>query len=94
MLSEYVSAQTPIVWGIPEGTTFEQAAAIGGIPADTAAQALYSRLDIPRPWDPSRVTAVKAEDSILIWSGASSVSHYAIQLAKVSRLRRERSTVC
>ena len=82
--AEYISAQTPVVWRIPEHITFEQAAAIGGIPGDTAAQALYTRLDIPRPWAPSQSTTVKAGDPILIWSGASSVSYYAIQLAKVS----------
>ncbi|KZP24623.1 GroES-like protein [Athelia psychrophila] len=85
--AEYISAQTPVVWRIPEGTSFEQAAAIGGIPADTAAQALYTRLDIPRPWEPARKTAVVAGDAILIWSGAASVSYYAIQLAKLSGLK-------
>ncbi|KAF7973200.1 hypothetical protein HWV62_15783 [Athelia sp. TMB] len=85
--AEYISAQTPVVWRIPEHITFEQAAAIGGIPGDTAAQALYTRLDIPRPWTPSQSTAVKAGDPILIWSGAASVSYYAIQLAKLAGLK-------
>ncbi|KZP02114.1 NAD(P)-binding protein, partial [Athelia psychrophila] len=84
---EYISAQTPVVWRIPDNITFEQAAAIGGIPADTAVQALYTRLDIPRPWEPARKTAVVAGDAILIWSGAASVSYYAIQLAKLAGLK-------
>jgi len=92
------------LWRIPEGVSFEQAAALGGIPGDvsshrfkfismpivdpsvfqTAAHVLYTRLNIPTPWPSSRKTSVSAGDSILIWSGAASVSFYAIQIAKVS----------
>lgn len=79
--------QTPVVWHIPENITFEEAAVIGGIPADTAVQALYTRLDIPCPWEPSRKTIVVADISILVWSGAALVSYYAIQLAKLAGLK-------
>ncbi|KAF7972166.1 hypothetical protein HWV62_18732 [Athelia sp. TMB] len=85
--AEYIAAQSPIVWRIPEHITFAQAAAVGGIPGDTAAQALYTRLDLPRPWAPAQRTAAKAGDAILIWSGAASVSYYAIQLAKLAGLK-------
>ena len=50
----------------------------------TAAQVLYTRLNIPRPWSSSNKPSVFPGDSILIWSGAASVSFYAIQLAKVN----------
>lgn len=36
-LIDYIATKQPIVWRIPEGTTFEQAAAIGGIPVDVGA---------------------------------------------------------
>jgi len=85
--ADYIATKQPIVWRIPEGTTFEQAAAIGGIPVDTAAQALYTRLDIPRPWSHTKKSAVSPGDSILIWSGAASVSYYAIQMAKYAGLK-------
>jgi NADPH:quinone reductase-like Zn-dependent oxidoreductase len=32
--AEYVAAQQPIVWRIPDNVSFEQAAAFGGIPGD------------------------------------------------------------
>jgi len=85
--AEYVAAQQPIVWRIPESISFEQAAAFGGIPADTAAQVLYIGLNIPRPWPSSTKPSVSTGDSILIWSGAASVSFVAIQLAKHAGLK-------
>jgi NADPH:quinone reductase-like Zn-dependent oxidoreductase len=85
--AEYVAAQQPIVWRIPENISFEQAAALGGIPGDTAAQVLYTRLNIPRPWSSSNKPSVSPGDSILVWSGAASTSFYAIQLAKIAGLR-------
>ena len=101
---DYIAAQQPVVWHIPDKVSFEQAAALGGISGDvsdicefktlkvhartilfqTAAQALYTRLNILRPWSSPNKPSVSLGDSILIWSGAASVSFYAIQLAKVS----------
>ncbi|KIM83817.1 hypothetical protein PILCRDRAFT_87807 [Piloderma croceum F 1598] len=104
--ADYIAAQQPVVWHIPDSVSFEQAAALGGIPGDvsdilyktlkvhtrtilfqTAAQALYTRLNIPRPWSSPNKPSVSPGDSILIWSGAASVSFYAIQLAKIAGLR-------
>lgn len=33
---DYISAQQPIVWRIPDNVSFEQAAALGGIPGDVS----------------------------------------------------------
>lgn len=85
--AEYVAAQQIVLWRIPPSLTYEQAAALGGIPGDTAAQALYTRLNIPKPWAPSKESSVSAGDSIFIWSGAASVSYYAIQIAKLAGLK-------
>jgi len=84
---DYVAAQQPIVWRIPENISFEQAAAVGEVPAGTAAHVLYTHLNVPRPWSSSKEPSVSAGDSILIWSGAASVSFYAIQLAKYAGLK-------
>jgi NADPH:quinone reductase-like Zn-dependent oxidoreductase len=85
--AEYIAAQQPVLWRIPDKISFEQAAALGGIPGDTAAQALYTRLNIPKPWASTKESSVVAGDSILIWSGAASVSFYAIQIAKIAGLK-------
>jgi len=85
--ADYIAAQQPVLWRIPDSISFEQAAALGGIPGDTAAQALYTRLNIPKPWESSKEPSVSAGDSILIWSGAASVSFYAIQIAKLAGLK-------
>lgn len=74
----------PVEWDISSvvsGISAQQAASIP-IPYVTAVQAFYLRLKLPQypekaagaPW-------------ILIWSGATSVGQYAIQLAKLSGLR-------
>jgi NADPH:quinone reductase-like Zn-dependent oxidoreductase len=34
--TEYIRAEPRVLWRVPENVTFEQAAAIGGIPLDTA----------------------------------------------------------
>jgi len=85
--AEYAAVQQPMAWRIPENITFEQATALGGVSGDTAAQVLYSHLNIPRPWSSSKASSVSAGDSILIWSGAASASFYAIQLAKYAGLK-------
>jgi len=85
--ADYAAAQQRIVWRIPENISFEQAAAVGQVPASTAAHALYTYLNIPRPWSSSKEPSASAGDSILIWSGAAAVSFYAIQLAKHAGLK-------
>ena len=100
--SEYVSpaliSSADLLWKIPSTTTFEEAAAIGGIGCETAymasdfvagpyesaytteSQALCMRLKLPEPDSGS-----STDHTVLIWSGATSVGQYAIQIAKVKR---------
>ncbi|KAK4700952.1 hypothetical protein P7C70_g5289, partial [Phenoliferia sp. Uapishka_3] len=78
-LADYVKAEAPTVWKIPEGTSFEEAAAMGGVGPATAFYALYVELGLPKPDSP-----LKTPEPLLVWGGASSVGLYVIQLAKLS----------
>jgi len=79
--AEYSKTDGDIVWKVPDNVTPEEAAAIGGIAAETAAMALYSTLKLPQPGEGT------SDETILIYSGATSVGMYAIQLAKASGLK-------
>ncbi|KAJ7748790.1 GroES-like protein [Mycena maculata] len=76
--AEYLRTDYDLVWSIPDNTSFEEAAAIGGVGAETAAMALYHSLRLPWPGTSS------APRTVLIWAGSTSVGLYAIQLAKAS----------
>jgi len=79
--AEMLKADSALVWKIPEGTSYEEAAAIGGIGAETAIFALFYSLKKPNPGEG------KSNEPFLVWSGATSVGQYAIQLAKAAGLR-------
>ncbi|KAG8959626.1 hypothetical protein FRC03_007689 [Tulasnella sp. 419] len=78
---EYLKAPPELIWHIPkELLSYEEAAPMGGIALSTAVFALYYRLGLPQP---DEVTN-NGDQTILIWSGATSVGIYAIRLAKLS----------
>eukprot|EP01116_Phalansterium_solitarium_P020193 TRINITY_DN5891_c0_g1_i1.p1 TRINITY_DN5891_c0_g1~~TRINITY_DN5891_c0_g1_i1.p1 ORF type:complete len:340 (-),score=140.96 TRINITY_DN5891_c0_g1_i1:132-1151(-) len=78
--AEYVHTDAEMVYRVPDNITFEQAATVP-VPAFTAVQVLYRRLGLPEPG------SAESGTPILIWSGATSVGQYAIQLAKLSGLK-------
>ncbi|KAL1712262.1 chaperonin 10-like protein [Schizophyllum commune] len=75
--AEYVRMNSAAVFKIPDGMTYEEAASFQ-IPNFTAAQALYIRLNLPKPF------SARLNEKILIWGGSTAVGHHAIQLAKLS----------
>jgi len=80
--AQYLKVPADLVWKIPDGTSFEEAAAIGGIAMETAAQALYMRIGLPYPGTDSA-----SDQTVLVWAGSSSVGMYAIQMAKATGAR-------
>ncbi|KAI0732105.1 GroES-like protein [Fomitopsis betulina] len=78
--AEYVRTPAELAWAVPEGTTHEEAAALG-CAFWTAVQALYnpSRLGLVEP--PSRA---EGKQWIFIYGGSTSVGQYATQLAHLS----------
>jgi len=81
--AEYVSTEWDLT-SVVSGITPAQAASLP-IPLVTAIQALYLHLKLPEPF-PQPSPEVK-DRWILIWSGATSVGQFAIQLAKLTGLR-------
>ncbi|KAL1667177.1 chaperonin 10-like protein [Schizophyllum commune] len=79
--AEYVRMNSAVVFKIPDGMTYEEAASFP-IPHLTAAQALYIKLNLPKPF----TTGTPLNEKILIWGGSTAVGHHAIQLAKLSGL--------
>jgi len=79
--SEYVRLVAAVCFKFPESMTYEEAASFP-IPHLTAVQALYIRLNIPKPLSPS-----PKREAILIWGGSTAVGHHAVQLAALSGLR-------
>ncbi|KAI0028239.1 chaperonin 10-like protein [Vararia minispora EC-137] len=79
--AEYVRLNAAVCWKLPESMTYEEAASLP-IPHLTAAQALYMRLPIPKPFSPN----VPLKEKIVIWGGSTAVGHHAIQLAALSGL--------
>jgi len=78
--AEYAVVEPEVSVKLPENITFEQGATLG-IPLFTAAQALFHRLGLPEPG-----YTIERSFPVLIWSGATAVGQYAIQLAKLAGL--------
>jgi NADPH:quinone reductase-like Zn-dependent oxidoreductase len=79
--AEYLKIDGDLAWKVPEGVSDAEAATYG-VSATTAMQALHLVLGLPCPGDePSTSTGDKV---ILIYSGATSASLFAIQLAKLA----------
>jgi len=79
---EYVSTLPELVWHKPASLSYEDASSMGGIALSTAVQALYYRLNLPKPW--GTPPSSKAPSFVLIWAGSTSVGLFAISLAKLS----------
>ncbi|KAL8278324.1 hypothetical protein RQP46_009216 [Phenoliferia psychrophenolica] len=77
--AEYVKTEASVVWAVPEATSNEEAAAMGGVGTATAYLVLYGELNLAKPTAP-----VQKAEPFLVWGGATSVGLYAIQLAKMS----------
>ncbi|KAJ4480799.1 dehydrogenase [Lentinula lateritia] len=79
--TEYCVADEMMLIDLPDDMSFESASTIG-FAAFTACQALWQNQTLPTPFD-----ATKNPFPILVWSGASAVGQYAVQLAKQSGLQ-------
>ncbi|KZW01309.1 GroES-like protein [Exidia glandulosa HHB12029] len=79
--SEYLVVPATLVFTVPESVPLEVAAA-QPVAAITAAQMLWESQDLPTPVAPGNKTAF-----FLVWSGATAVGQWLIQLAHQSGLR-------
>lgn len=80
VFAEYAVIESSLVYPIPEGTSFQEAATIP-LAFSTAVQAMFQRLGLPEPSKPT-----KDAFPILINGATSSVGKYAVQLAKLAGL--------
>ncbi|KAJ7116394.1 chaperonin 10-like protein [Mycena epipterygia] len=80
--AEYCVADAAVLISLPDALGFEDAAGLG-LAAFTAAQALW----ISQPGLPTPLAPAPTPFPILIWSGASAVGQYTIQLAALSGLQ-------
>jgi len=82
--AEYAKVYSDLVWKIPQGTTFEQAVAIGS-PLNAAVLGLYGARELGlAPNFDSAPPKGANETWIFIYGGSSGVGQFAIQLAKLS----------
>lgn len=80
--AEYVKAEQDLVWRVPKELSDEDASTYG-VAAVTAMQALNHHLGVP--WlDESRKGKSENGKTILIYSGATAVGLFAIQIAKAA----------
>jgi NADPH:quinone reductase-like Zn-dependent oxidoreductase len=80
--AEYLKIDGDLAWKIPENVSDAEAATYG-VSATTAMQALNLVLGLPCPGDEAS-SASAGEKAILIYSGATLASLFAIQLAKLA----------
>jgi NADPH:quinone reductase-like Zn-dependent oxidoreductase len=80
--AEYLKIDGDLAWKIPENVSDAEAATYG-VSATTAMQALHLVLGLPWPGDEAP-PASAGDKAILIYSGATSASLFAIQLAKLA----------
>lgn len=78
--AEYLAVEGDLVWKVPEGVNDGEAATYG-ISATTAMLALNAHLDVPWLDEPNDS---RKKDTILIYSAASTVGLFAIQIAKAA----------
>lgn len=77
--AEFLSVDAHLVWRVPENLGWEEAAAMGGVAAATAVQAIYFLHGLNLPTNPTTTA-----EPVLVWAGSTSVGLYAIQLLKLS----------
>jgi NADPH:quinone reductase-like Zn-dependent oxidoreductase len=80
---EYVRATSDLVWSVPSHLSLREAAGVSATLA-TAAQGLFTKLDLPYPVSGTNPTPIDNDPTnwIVIYGGSSSVGLFAIQLAK------------
>ena len=78
--AEYGLSWASTTFPLPDGTSFEQGAALP-LAALTSAIGLYARLMLPQPWTPANHAI-----PLVIYGGSSAVGTYAIQLAQRSNI--------
>ncbi len=83
--AEYVVAKAQNVMKVPSSLDDAGAASMG-IAALTAIQAVHQRLEVPAPSkDISSLPKVdKSSPKLLVWSGATAVGQYAVQLGRIA----------
>lgn len=79
--AEYLKIDGDLAWKIPESVSDADAATYG-VSAATAMQALQLVLGLP--WPGSEASTTAGDKVILIYSGATSASLFAIQMAKLA----------
>lgn len=75
--AEYFVQDAAMTWQVPSQMSDEEAATMP-IPFFTACQVLFQRMRLPEP----QTHPAPSDAWVLVYSGASSVGQYAIQLAK------------
>lgn len=81
--AEYLKIDGDLAWKIPENVSDAEAVTYG-VSATTAMQALHLVLGLPWPGDQTSAFTTGDDKVILIYSGATSASLFAIQLAKLA----------
>lgn len=71
---EYVKTEAGLVWVMPDSTSFEDAAAIGGIAMETAVHALFLKLGLSSPFSSS-----KKPETVLVWAGSTAGTSHPSQ---------------
>lgn len=88
--AEFVVCPADLVWRIPAGMAFEQAASVS-LCGLTAAQAVFGRLELSLPWaidEQSTPDTIRDEERcFLIYGASTSVALYAAQLVRASAAR-------
>jgi len=79
--AEYVLVPASMVARVPEGVSWEQAAALGGVGHGTVAQALWTCMGLPYTPD----NPAKGEETfpVLVYGGSTATGTMAIQLLKL-----------
>ncbi|KAL5585717.1 hypothetical protein FOVSG1_013409 [Fusarium oxysporum f. sp. vasinfectum] len=78
--AEYAVAWSHTTFPIPKKTSFEEASTIP-LAVMTAAHALYYRLRLPTPWEPTMTPS-----PLLIYGGSTAVGAFAIKLASLANI--------
>ncbi|TDL24517.1 GroES-like protein [Rickenella mellea] len=84
--AEYLAVDADLVYQVPASVNLEDAATIP-LCANTATNGLFRVLGLDAPWgtrSTSADTSAGTRPAILVYSGATSVGLYAIQLARLS----------
>jgi len=79
--AEYVCATADILLKIPDGVSWEQGAAVGGVPLGTLGLAFWEFLGLP--FDPEHPATKEESFPVLVYGGGTATGTMAIQLLKL-----------